>query len=65
MKIVQAAEEGPFDIVVKDSNDNEFKKKRKIDAKEDDEDDGKGVTKRQRPDSSSEGGNFSMRCSVL
>ena len=42
MKIVQAAEEGPFDIVVKDSNDNEFKKKRKMDALKDDKDDGKG-----------------------
>ena len=42
MKIVQAAEEGPFDIVVKDSNNNEFKKKRKMDALKDDKDDRKG-----------------------
>jgi len=65
-KVAQAAEEGPFDIVVKDSNDNEVKKKRKKEPDEyNDDDDGKEDLKRRRPDSSSEDDNSSIRCGVL
>ena len=60
-KVAQAADEGPCNIVLKDGNGNEMKRKRVAEEKDDVDNDNQ---KRLRPDSSSKDDSF-VKCGVL